>query len=285
MKGRRARSKPDTTDVHPTESSGRPPASIGNGFGLLEAVFGIVGGFILTFLAVSVYAALTRHPRHPSQYGEDVVSLLALWAGLVGAALVATRSAVRHAAGGEAREPGVHDLAARKGTGSVLRDYGLSLRPWPDVPLGILVGVGSQYVLVPVAEAPLVPFVHHLYTRLGHPAESLTGHAFGPGLVVLAVLVCVGSPVVEELFFRGLLLRALLGSFQEIGPRLAPAISIILTALVFALVHFEALQFLGLAGFGLVLGYLAWRTGRLGPSIVAHMAFNTVTIVAIVVTR
>ena len=58
-----------------------------------------------------------------------------------------------------------------------------------------------------------------------------------------------------------------------------------MTALVFALVHFEALQFLGLAGFGVVLGLLAWRTGRLGPSIVAHMAFNTATIIAIVVSR
>src|ERR1017187_10457493 len=120
---------------------------------------------------------------------------------------------------------------------------------------------------------------------LGHPAQSLTGDAFGTGLVVLAVLVCVGSPVVEELFFRGLLLRSLLGTFEQIGPRLGPALSIVVTALVFALVHFEALQFLGLAGFGVVLGVLAWRTGRLGPSIVAHMTFNTVTIIAIVVAR
>jgi hypothetical protein len=76
-----------------------------------------------------------------------------------------------------------------------------------------------------------------------------------------------------------------MGSFKDLGPRLAPVVSVGLTALVFALAHFEALQFLGLAAFGVVLGCLAWRTGRLGPSIVAHMAFNTVTIVAIVVSR
>lgn len=247
-------------------------------------MFGIVGGFVLTFVAVSVYAALSGHPRHPSQYGEDVVSLLALWTGFVAAAVIATRTASRDPVDGRA-ERALRLGAGRKGTGSVLRDYGLALRPWPDIPLGIVAGVASQYLLVPVAEAPLVPFVHHLYSRLGHPAQTLTGHAFGPGLVVLAVLVCLGSPVVEEFFFRGLLLRALLGSFQELGRRLGPAVSIVVTALVFALVHFEALQFLGLAGFGVVLGVLAWRTGRLGPSIVAHMAFNTVTIIAIVVSR
>ncbi|MGD0439951.1 MAG: CPBP family intramembrane glutamic endopeptidase [Acidimicrobiales bacterium] len=282
MKSRRGRGAPAVTDA---SRPGRAPSarlSFGNSFGLPEAIFGVAAGFVLAFVAVSAYVALSGHPHHPSQYGEDVVSLIALWTGLVGSVLVATRTAER------SRRAGAGDTAgtgARSGLGSVVRDYGLALRPWPDIPLGIAVGVGSQYLLVPVVEAPLVPFVHHLYSRLGHPAQSLTGDAFGAGLVVLAVLVCVGSPVVEELFFRGLLLRSLVGSFGKIGPRLGPALAIVVTGLVFGLVHFEALQFLGLAGFGMVLGYLAYRTGRLGPSIVAHMAFNTVTIIAIVVSR
>ena len=285
MKSRRGRAKPAvTTASEPKEpASGRVP--VGNSFGLPEAMFGVVAGFVLAFVAVSVYAALSLHPRHPSQYGEDVVSLIALWVGLVAAVVAATRIAARDHLGARAGRTGRAGRADVKGVGSVVRDYGLALRPWPDIPLGIVAGVASQYLLVPVVEAPLLPFVHHLYTRLGHPAQSLTGVAFGTGLVVLAVLVCVGSPVVEELFFRGLLLRSLLGTFDQIGPRLGPALSIVVTALVFALVHFEALQFLGLAGFGVVLGVLAWRTGRLGPSIVAHMTFNTVTIIAIVVAR
>ncbi|MGO9148503.1 MAG: lysostaphin resistance A-like protein [Acidimicrobiales bacterium] len=303
MKSRRGRAKPAVTTAPGLDEAVADRAPVGNSFGLPEAMFGIVAGFVLAFLAVSVYAALAQHPRHPSQYGEDVVSLIALWIGFVGAVVVATRNAARGRSGasaGSADRAGRADPAGgvdsagsadragradRKGTGSVVRDFGLTLRPWPDIPLGIVAGVASQYLLVPVVEAPLIPFVHHLYSRLGHPAQSLTGDAFGTGLVVLAVLVCVGSPVVEELFFRGLLLRSLLGSFEQIGPRLGPALSIVVTALVFALVHFEALQFLGLAGFGVVLGLLAWRTGRLGPSIVAHMAFNTVTIIAIVVSR
>ena len=285
MRWRLGSSKP-ASDAGPEAESKSPSApAAGNSFGLLEAMFGIVAGFVLTFIAVGIYAALTRRHGHVSQYGEDVVSLLALWTGFVGAAVVATRTAARDGRGPPTDRVRTGRLSLNKGTGSLVGDYGLALKPWPDIPLGIVVGVASQYLLVPVVEAPLAPFVHHLYSRLGHPAQSLTGDAFGSGLVLLAVLVCVGSPVVEELFFRGLLLRALLGSFRELGPRLGPAISIVVTALLFALVHFEALQFLGLAGFGVVLGYLAWRTGRLGPSIVAHMTFNTVTIVAIVATR
>jgi membrane protease YdiL (CAAX protease family) len=261
-----------------------------NSFGLGEAMLGIVTGFVLATLAVSLYALTAPHGHHVSQYGEEIVSLIGLWIGLVGAVVVASRMATRAELARDTpslSSPGTAGRTARPGagTGSIVGDFGFKLQPWPDVPLGIVAGLASQYLLVPVVEAPLLPFVHHLYSRLGHPAQTLTGHAFGPGLVVLAVLVCVGSPVVEELFFRGLLLRALMGGLKDLGPRLAPAASILLTALVFALAHFEALQFLGLAGFGVVLGLLAWRTGRLGPSIVAHMAFNTVTIIAIVAAR
>lgn len=253
----------------------------GNSFGLIEALFGLVAGFAIASIGVSGYVAIA-HVHHASHYCEDILSLVGLWVGLVASVVVTTRLAAR----GDSVLPGSQGAEALvAGSGSVRRDFGLRLRPWPDIPLGIAAGVASQYLLIPIAEAPLVPFVPHLYSRLGHPAQSLTGHAFGPGLVVLAVLVCVGSPVVEELFFRGLVLRGLMGTCASMGRRVGPVVSICVTALVFSLVHFEALQFLGLAAFGVVLGLLAWRTGRLGPSIIAHMAFNTVTIIAIAVAR
>ena len=51
--------------------------------------------------------------------------------------------------------------------------------------------------------------------------------------------------------------------------------------LVFGLVHFEALQLLALSGFGMMLALIACTTGRLGPGIIAHVTFNTVTFVAL----
>ncbi len=46
--------------------------------------------------------------------------------------------------------------------------------------------------------------------------------------------------------------------------------------------HFQLLQFAGLFAFGLVLGALAWRTERLGPSIWAHLTFNVLAAAALV---
>jgi membrane protease YdiL (CAAX protease family) len=232
-----------------------------------------------------------------------------LWVGFLGAALFASKAG-RHA--GREREASpdeVRDQVRRWPSGQLSVDYGLRIKPLVDIPIGLVVGVVSQFALVPLLELPLVPFVHNLSQQIGKPAEQLTGNVFGPGFVVLAVFVCVGSPFVEEVFFRGLVLRSLLGWLTRVfadrstpatargraaetvskparhGNGLAVTLSILISSLLFAFVHFEAIQFLGLAGFGVVLALLAWRTGRLGPGIVAHAAFNAVAIIAIARSR
>jgi len=45
-------------------------------------------------------------------------------------------------------------------------------------------------------------------------------------------------------------------------------------------VHGELIQLPGLALFGALLAVLFYRTGRLGMSIVAHIAFNSLAIIS-----
>jgi membrane protease YdiL (CAAX protease family) len=88
----------------------------------------------------------------------------------------------------------------------------------------------------------------------------------------------VGAPVVEELFFRGLVLRSLLP--------LAPApVAVVASGVLFGLAHWQGVQFPGLAVFGVVLGVLAYRTGRLTPGIGAHAAFNAVAVLSVISLR
>ncbi|MHB1986832.1 MAG: CPBP family intramembrane glutamic endopeptidase [Acidimicrobiales bacterium] len=263
----------------------------GNPFGIAEALLGLACGFLLASLALGAYDAIAHVHGAGTSDGRTVVGLLAVWVGFLGAVVAASlvRVPMSTPPGGDTFGVlGSPLRARRRGSGSVRKDYGFSLRPWPDIPLGIAVGVAAQFLLVPLLELPLQPFVPHLASRLGHPTRQLLGPASAgstAGLVIVALLVCVGSPIVEELFFRGLVLRGLLWRLRRLGSRLGPAVSIVVTGLFFGLVHFEALQFLGLSGFGMVLGLLAWRTGRLGPSIMAHVAFNTTTVIAFVLVR
>ena len=56
--------------------------------------------------------------------------------------------------------------------------------------------------------------------------------------------------------------------------RLNDAVAVVVVAAFFALIHFRWVELPGLFIFGLILGTCALRTGRLGMSIAAHMAFN-----------
>jgi membrane protease YdiL (CAAX protease family) len=113
------------------------------------------------------------------------------------------------------------------------------------------------------------------------PAQHLTGGFPGSDLAVIAFLTVVVVPVVEEMFFRGLVLRSLLRVFQGAGPVLGVVIAVILDGVVFGLAHFELLELLGLAAFGAVLAFMAYKFKRLGPGIFAHGMFNLLAILSV----
>jgi len=156
----------------------------------------------------------------------------------------------------------------------------LAIRP-SDVALGAAVGVIGQLVVVP---ALYVPFELHnpsLAKAISKPAQSLIGIGRGDGLVVVAFVVLVGAPIAEELFFRGLVLRTFADRLSGRSPAVRAVLSVGGSGLLFAIAHFEPLQFAGLLVVGCSFGVLVWMTDRLGTSIVAHASFNLVALVAI----
>ena len=110
------------------------------------------------------------------------------------------------------------------------------------------------------------------------PVQELVDKSQGLAYIGLLLSVAVGAPIVEELFFRGLLLRSLQKRFHN-------GLAVFLSAVAFGLAHGSTLPvdavvlvMVSLMAFGAVLAVLAIRTGRLGPGIVAHAAFNLFTI-------
>lgn len=89
------------------------------------------------------------------------------------------------------------------------------------------------------------------------------------GYVVLCLLV----PFVEEMVFRGAILRSLLGTF---GNRWA---AILFSAALFAIVHMNPAQMPHALLMGLLLGWLYSRTGSILPGVAVHWVNNTVAYV------
>jgi uncharacterized protein len=171
--------------------------------------------------------------------------------------------------------------AKAKGNG-VVADFGLRMKP-RDVPVGLGAGLLTQLVAIPVAYALLFWLTDAIGWDIDHDlsgaARDLVDRATDPvGVVLLVLITVVFAPVIEELFFRGLLLRSIEKRF---GPRWALWGS----SIVFAAVHLQLLQFPALVMIGLVLGWLTLRNGRLGPSIWAHVAFNATATITLLVTE
>lgn len=165
-------------------------------------------------------------------------------------------------------------VTTRKGNGIVV-DLGLRATAH-DLWQGGLAGAVLQLVAIPVLYVPLLEVLGKSSSDLEGPAKSLSDRAHGTtGVVLLVVIVGVLAPIFEEIFFRGLVQRALLKR------GVPPGGAIGLTALVFAITHFELLQLPGLLLAGALFGTLAHRTGRLGPAIAAHVGFNMVTVIAL----
>ncbi len=220
-------------------------------WGMGDAAAGWVLALIGSTLAVGAWVGIT---------GDTTVGLATLavgqaglWAGLLGAPLLASR---------------------RKGSGDVGADFGLRAEPVDLV--GIPLGVACQVLAI-----PLLYFVIQRLTGpldVSGPARELTDKADGGAFVVLGLLVVLAAPVIEELFYRGLLLRA-------VARRWGDPIAIVASSAVFAASHFQPVVFPGLFVFAVVLAVLAVRTGRLGASVATHVGFNAVTIIALAASR
>ena len=224
------------------------------------AWWGLLGaavGFVLATILEGVALAATGQSSVNSSDSAllTVLGEVGLWTAMVGTAVLVSR---------------------RYGTRSLRRDFGLSFRP-ADLGWGMLAMVTGLVASSIVVAA----FAHTRFA--GSNAQIVTGQkGHEVGLVAIAVVVAVGAPFFEELFFRGFLRTALQARLGGHGAVWAQAG-------LFALAHLGEAGGLGnvsvvcaLFLFGAVLGYTAKLTGRLGAGMVAHGMFNLIAVIAVI---
>jgi membrane protease YdiL (CAAX protease family) len=160
-----------------------------------------------------------------------------------------------------------------KGDGPVA-DLGLrfEVRDLLYFPLGVAV----QAIAVPLLYWPILRVLDQTTDDVSDQARELVDAASGAGVLVLVLIVCVGAPIAEELFYRGLVLRS-------VERRWSTGIAVVASTLLFGIVHLQGLQLPALLLIGAVLAVLTVRSGRLGPAILCHSGFNACTLFVLLV--
>ena len=95
--------------------------------------------------------------------------------------------------------------------------------------------------------------------------EQVNGSWLGIACVTLI------GPVVEELLFRGAITKELLRKYN-------PSTAIVISGLLFGLIHLNPAQVLGASLIGILLAWIYWRTGSLIPCMALHIFNNALTV-------
>jgi uncharacterized protein len=241
--------EPDPTMTAPVDQA---PVRWGLGDAAVGWVVGLICGLFTQLLAYELSGTPVDQPdRLP--LGWFAVGQIGLWAGMLGVPWVAARF---------------------KGNG-LRRDFGLTAK-WSDIPIGALAGIAGQTLIVWIVYLPLQWVTDVSAEDISEPARELTDRADGGfGIALLVLIVGLGAPVVEEIFYRGLVQRSLIRRF-------GPGWGIAGASVLFGFAHMQPLQFPALALAGALFGVLAYRFDRLGPAIVAHVVFNMTAVIALV---
>jgi uncharacterized protein len=229
------------------------------------AVFFVVSFVLTGIVAVAGFGLQGGATSVSDLLSNDVISILLLVATGVGSA---------------AAFLGVPLYATyRKGQRSLRKDFGLWFSGWdPLLAIGMsLAGLVVSAIITITSAA--------LFGEQPSNTGGLPTSFSGPKIILIFVtfvVVAVVVPVVEEVFFRGLMLRALQKRFSDV-------VAVLGSSAVFGLVHITGAATLSsliaiplVTGFyGVVFALVTVKTGRLGPAILAHMIINGTAVLAL----
>lgn len=133
----------------------------------------------------------------------------------------------------------------------------LAVFPW----LLIILALMSWLTQVLNYEAPAQPALEMFFKK------SMEDY-----MIFFSLFVAVLGPAIEEIFFRGF-------AYTALRTRFGVRWGLLLSALIFALLHFNLLAFFPIFILGLYLAYLYEKSGSLIPSMTVHILHNFLMVI------
>ncbi|HCD67363.1 MAG TPA: hypothetical protein DEQ56_02695 [Bacteroidetes bacterium] len=103
--------------------------------------------------------------------------------------------------------------------------------------------------------------------------EAMVGNRGFFSFITSLVFMALIPAIAEEIFFRGFLMNIFNGIFKNMH------VSILVTALLFSVIHFQLLKVIPMFFLATVFGYAVYWTGSLWASIIAHFVNNAIAVI------
>lgn len=140
-------------------------------------------------------------------------------------------------------------------------------RLWPMAGMAALIALGWMFTEVGILQ---LFDADKLFADDLDELKKLEKLMSGPlGAIAVGLL----APIAEEIGFRGVLLGGLIRMRCGAWP------AIVISALVFAFFHGTQIQMLGTTVFGIIAGWLFWRTRSLIPGMIIHIVNNSSAVI------
>jgi uncharacterized protein len=145
---------------------------------------------------------------------------------------------------------------------------------WFLAGIGAQFAIGAVYLLLPIDTE-----------KLGEPAKEIFDRANQnpTGIVLLGLAVGIGAPIMEELFYRGVIFRGFVLAFDRRSERVRRFAPMVLSSIVFAAIHFQVLQFGALFAVGMLCAFAYRKTDRIASAIAVHAGFNLTTVITLTI--
>ena len=167
-------------------------------------------------------------------------------------------------------------ISRRWGSGGVRHDFGVRFR-WVDLgwgPVTFLSALGAEIAVALTIVALKVPIASNT-EGIAHR------HIDRTYVIALGLMAVVAAPIVEELIFRGVVMRGL----RSVMPAW---LCVGVQGVLFGTAHFDPSRGMGniglviiLSSVGVMFGGSAYLLRRLAPTMVAHALFNTFVLILV----
>jgi len=153
---------------------------------------------------------------------------------------------------------------------ALIRRYKLKVYIFSNITLrGILLAFACSVLFYFLLDKFLDPLFDSIFTRSADEYNKAI-HQLQQYPLVSFIRICLLAPVVEEILIRGIILDSLLNKYDI-------ALSLFISTLIFAILHFNFVQTISAIICGLILGLLYISTGSLFNCILAHSLYNAIS--------